>query len=88
MRGMSSSLIAVCDVMAGVFRREEQGHCEGALGPDASSWMSVERSHSEPCHSLQSQYEADAVDVRRASSDRIGELVLRSGGLSDEGFQR
>jgi hypothetical protein len=56
--------------MAGVIRREEQGRSDRAVGPYALSWMSVERSHSEPCHYLQSQYEVNggcAVDVRRAN---------------------
>jgi hypothetical protein len=41
-----------------VIRREEQGRSDWAVGPEALSWMSVERSRSEPCHYLPSQDEA------------------------------
>jgi hypothetical protein len=58
------------DQKAGVIRREEQGRSDWAVGPNALLWMSVERSHSEPCHYLRSQSEVKggcAVDVRRAN---------------------
>jgi hypothetical protein len=61
------------DRKADVIRREEQGRSDWAVGPDALLWMSVERSHSEPCHYLPSQDEVGR--SRRATCEFPKELA-------------